>query len=82
MSELRNWWLYELHDGHEIVFYGISCDSVRREPADSGKRFTYMKVISVGLTRSEAENRERDEIQRYQSQHGGIPPKYNEQLKS
>ena len=82
MSELRNWWLYEFHDGHEIVFYGISCNPIRREPEHSGKRFSYMNVISVGLTRSEADNKQLDEIQRYQYQHGGIPPKYNGQLKS
>jgi len=77
MSESRNCWLYELRDGHNIVYYGISCDPNRREPEHFGKRFSHMNIISVGLTRSSALNRERDEIQRYQYQHGGIPPKYN-----
>lgn len=77
MSAPRNCWLYELRDGHEIVYYGISCDPERREPEHSNKRFSHMNVISVGLTRRSAEEREWEEIQRYQYQHGGKPPKYN-----
>lgn len=77
MSELRNCWLYELRDGHTIVYYGISCKPERREPEHSSKKFTHMNVISIGLTRASALAREREEIQRYQMQHGGIPPKYN-----
>lgn len=78
MAEPRNCWFYELRDGHEIVYYGISNDPDRREFEHSGKRFTHMNVISVGLTRASAEERELDNIQRYQYQHGGIPPKYNQ----
>lgn len=79
MSSQRDTWLYELRDGHEIVYYGLSNNPDRREiqQINSGKRFTHMNVISVALTRGSAEYREGEEIRRYQRQHGGNPPKYN-----
>lgn len=79
MRKDRNTWLYELKDGKKIVYFGISNDPDRREiqQANSGKRFTHMNIRSVALTRESAENREWDEIQKYQEQHGGRPPKYN-----
>jgi len=77
MGEPRDCWVYELKDGHKVVYYGISSDPNRREPQHGRKKFTHMNVISVGLTRSSALQREREEIQRYQRQHGGIAPKYN-----
>jgi len=77
IAEPRDCWLYELRDGHEIVYYGVSNDPDRREPEHAGKRFTHMNIISVGLTRTSALVRELEEIQRYQYQHGGRPPKYN-----
>ena len=77
----RDTWVYELKDGHAIVYYGItnSPDDRLDEHSDSNKRFTHMNVKSVALTRESAEEREWDEIQRYQDQHGGRPPKYNKQ---
>jgi predicted GIY-YIG superfamily endonuclease len=79
MARLRDTWVYELKDGNEIVYYGITNDPDRRviEQANSGKRFTHLRVISVALTRESAEERETEEIQRYQRQHGGRPPKCN-----
>ena len=75
----RDTWIYELKDGHEIVYYGLSCDPDRREieQANSGKSFTHMNVVSIALTRESAECREGEEIRRYQRQHGGRPPRYN-----
>ena len=75
----RNTWLYELKDGNEIVYYGISNGPDDRliEHSNSNKQFTHMNVKSVALTRSSAERRETEEIQRYQRQHGGRAPKYN-----
>ncbi len=77
MPEARDCWLYALKDGPKIVYYGISCDPERREPQHTDKKFTHKRVVSVGLTRASALRREREEIQRYQQQHGGRPPKYN-----
>lgn len=79
MARLRDTWLYELKDGNEIVYYGISQDPDKRaiEHGNAGKRFTHINVRSVALTRESAEKREKREIQRYQRQHGGRSPKYN-----
>lgn len=79
MCKPRNKWLYELKDGNEIVQYGLTNDPDRRaiEHANSGKRFTHINVISPAVTRESAERREKEEIQRYQRQHGGRPPRYN-----
>jgi len=75
----RNTWLYELKDGHEIVYYGISNGPGDRliEHSNSDKQFTHMNVKGVALTRDSAEQRETAEIRRYQRQHAGMPPKYN-----
>lgn len=79
MQKPRDKWLYELKDGNEIVYYGISGDPDERaiQHANSGKGFTHINVKGVALTRASAEEREKEEIQRYQRQHGGRPPKYN-----
>lgn len=79
MQRLRDTWLYELKDGNEIVYYGVSGDPDERaiQHANSGKEFTHINIKSVALTRASAEDREKQEIQRYQRQHGGRPPRYN-----
>lgn len=79
MQRPRDTWLYELKDSNEIVYYGITNNPDRRtiEQANSGKKFTHLNIISVALARESAEKRETEEIQRYQRQHGGRPPKYN-----
>jgi|AP95_1055475.scaffolds.fasta_scaffold14559_4 predicted GIY-YIG superfamily endonuclease len=75
----RDLYLYELRDGHEIVYYGISHDPDNRlkQHLNSDKQFTHMNVNNVALTRPSVEARETDEIQRYEQQHGGRAPKYN-----
>jgi len=75
----RDTWLYELRNRNEIVQYGLTNSPNRRiiEHVSSNKRFTHMNIVSVALTKESAEKREEDEIQRYQRQHGGRPPKYN-----
>jgi predicted GIY-YIG superfamily endonuclease len=79
MAKGRDTWLYELKHGRAIVYFGISRDPDRRlrEQNISSKRFTHINVRSVALTRHTAEQRECDEIQRYQKQHCGQPLKYN-----
>jgi predicted GIY-YIG superfamily endonuclease len=77
MRQARDCWVYALKEGRKIVYYGISCDPQRRVPEHRNKRFTHGSVVSVGLTRASALRRETEEIQRYQYQHGGQPPKYN-----
>jgi len=77
MPKARDCWVYVLKDGGKIVYYGISCNPEGRIPQHRNKRFTHGNVISVGLTRPSALRREMEQIQRYQRQHCGTPPKYN-----
>ncbi len=79
MSQTRDTWVYQLKDEQRIVYYGISNNPDRRsgEHSRSRKCFTHHKVISRAVTRECAIQREATEIQRYQKQHGGLPPKYN-----
>lgn len=79
MAKLRDTWLYELRDGNEIVYYGISNNPESRaiQHANSGKKFTHVNIKSVALTKRSAEKREKEEIQRYQKQHGGKSSRYN-----
>jgi predicted GIY-YIG superfamily endonuclease len=75
----RNSYLYELKDGNTIVYYGISNGPRDRvgEHGRSGKKFTHMRIIRGPMYRENAEELEYEYIQRYQEQHGGIPPNYN-----
>jgi len=78
MRKPRDTYLYELKNSNEIVYYGISNNPDLREVTHRlFKDFTHKRVISYALTRESAERREWEEIQRYQKQHGGVPPKYN-----
>jgi len=79
VAKPRDTWLYELKNHKRIVYIGISCDPDRRaiQHINAGKKFTHINVKSVALTATSAERREKEEIQRYQRQHGGRPPKYN-----
>lgn len=75
----RDTWVYELKDGKEIVYYGITNNPDRRfiEHANSNKRFTHINIISVALTRESALIREKESIERYKRQHSGRSPRYN-----
>lgn len=77
----RDTYLYQLKDGNEIVYYGITNNPDRREieQENSDKKFTRMRIWRYPMSRESAEKRETEEIQRYQRQHGGRPPKYNKQ---
>jgi len=78
----RENWVYELREGNEIVYYGMSNDPDRKLPEDIDKHYNQVNIISTGLGFYAAEWRQAKEIQRYQRQHGGIPPKYNAWVKS
>ena len=75
----RDTYIYELKDGHEIVYYGITLNPDRRaiEHANSDKKWTHMRIIRGPMSHERAEELEYGYIQRYQRQHGGRPPKYN-----
>ena len=79
MEKPKDTWLYELKDGNEVVFYGLTNnpDKVAVQRSNSGKRFTSLTVTSLAMTREAAEKWEARRIEAYQGQHGGRPPKYN-----
>ncbi len=79
MTKKRDTYLYELRDGHQIVYSGISGDPVARARShgSSGCRFTHMNVIRGPMLRENAEELEYEYIMRDQAQHGGIPPRKN-----
>lgn len=76
---VRDTWIYELKDSHEIVYYGITNNPDQRfiDHENSDKEFTHMRIIRGPMSRNRAEELEYDYIQRYQSQHGGEPPYHN-----
>ncbi|MCK4330622.1 hypothetical protein KAX02_12365 [candidate division WOR-3 bacterium] len=75
----RDTYIYELKNGHEIVYYGITKNPDERfiSQVNSDKIFTHMRRIRGPMFRKTAEKLEKEYIQRYQRQHGGRPPKYN-----
>ena len=79
MVRKRDTYVYELKDSHTIVYYGISNEPRERleQHERSKKKFTHMRVITGSMHRENAEKKETELIQRYQHQHNGIPPKYN-----
>ena len=75
----RTTYIYELKDSYEIVYYGIADNPDERFIAhdNSGTEFTHMRTIRGPMSRQRAEELEYEYVQRYQRQHGGIPPRYN-----
>ena len=72
--------VYELKDGREIVYFGITNNPSRREAEhlkSETKQFTKMRITSGLLTRESAERREGKNIKRYTQQHAGKAPRYN-----
>ncbi len=78
MEKVKNTWLYELKDGGEVVFYGLTNnpDKVAVQRANSSKRFTTLTIISLAMTQADAEKWEARRIAAYVAEHGK-PPRYN-----
>ncbi len=72
--------LYELKNGRETVYRGITNDPERREQEhrDDGKRFTSLNTIGRKVTENTAERLEEKSLETYRKNHGGKNPKYNE----
>lgn len=75
----RDTYPYALKDGNKVVYYGITNDTQRRkqEHRDAGMRFTRMERDNV-CSRETALKREQNRIKRYQRNHGGRKPRYND----
>ena len=76
----RDTYIYQLKDGKRIVYIGITDNPDRRalEHKHSRKKFTHVRVKQFPMSRKKAEELEKEFIQRYQRQHRGKSPKYNE----
>lgn len=80
VKQKRDYVLYELRKGREIVYFGITNEPDRREVEHKqDKDFTSMNVITPKLTLESAKKREAERVETYKSNHGGKPPKYNKQ---
>ncbi len=68
--------VYELRDGRQIVYFGITKNPDRRlsEHVKSDKTFTHMNLVSPKLSRKSAESIETKKIRRYDNGRG---PKFN-----
>jgi predicted GIY-YIG superfamily endonuclease len=67
----KDCYVYELRDGHRIVYYGITSNPDSRvvQHENSRKRFTHMNIIRGPMYRENAETLEWEYIQNYQYQH-------------
>ena len=70
---------YQIKDGNEIVYYGITNDLERREQEhrSEGMDFTSIEKIGNVTTRDAASDWEEERIKHYMSQHSGRRPRYN-----
>jgi hypothetical protein len=72
-------WNYELKDGHQTVYRGITKNPSRRfaEHRRDGKRFTHARIIGWSFFRAWARRREVRALAEYRRAHGGRNPRYN-----
>lgn len=82
MVERRDYYRYELKDGLETVYIGITKDPDRAEERHrkEGKQFTHMRLAGPAVTRSLAEAWMEESIEVFRRGHGGKYPRYNEIL--
>ena len=70
---------YELFDGNQLVYVGITNDLNRRtrEHQAEGMNFTRVRQVGNASTRQGAGEWEEARIQTYMDNHGGKLPRYN-----
>lgn len=75
----RNYYRYNLKDGHTIVYKGITKKPEERpeQHKDEGKRFTNLQIVGPAVKKDTAEKWEEKSLQSYRDSHGGKNPKYN-----
>lgn len=79
MTRTREHFRYELKDGRQVVYIGITNDPEAREQEhfDAGKRFSHLLVVGPAVTRDTAEGWDEDRLAAYRRSHGGRNPRYN-----
>ena len=80
MARKRNTHRYELKQGRQVVYRGITDDLERREQEhrDEGKRFTHLHPVGPAVTRDGAEKWEEQALESFRKSHSGRNPRYNE----
>lgn len=79
----RNHYRYELKQGYNVVYFGITKNPEFREMqhAHDGKRFSKMNVVGPVVTKETAERWEELRLAGYRRSHGGKNPLYNKTQK-
>lgn len=79
-SDIRDYFNYELKDGHKVVYRGQTNDLYRRtlEHARDGKIFTHIKKVGNAKTLAGSIKAERKALATYRKNHKGQNPKYNQ----
>ena len=79
MAKKRDYYRYELRDGHKIVYIGMTDNPIRREGQhkSEGKDFTRMTLVGRKVTENSAEQWEEKRLEQYRRSHGGRNPRYN-----
>ena len=80
MGSKRDYYRYELRNGHKIVYIGITNDPERRETEheNASEDFTSMNVIRPVVTEDSARGWEQQRLETYRQGHNGQLPPYNE----
>ena len=75
----RNYYRYNLQDGHKVVYKGITKNSEQRieQHKDESKRFTNMKIVGPAVKKETAEKWEEESLRQYRYDHKGENPHYN-----
>jgi|GEM_PF-680046 len=74
----RDTYRYELKDGRNVVYRGITKDPDKRfDEHRQDKRFTDMWIVGPAVSEKTARKWERQSLQSYRRSHRGKFPKYN-----
>ena len=74
----RDYKKYEIRDGSNVVYRGITNDLERRKMEHSqDKKFTSMKQVGRACSEKSARDWEQKSLETYRKNHGGKNPKYN-----
>lgn len=79
MVKKRDYSRYELKNGNNVLYVGITDNPERREVEHKeDKNFSHMNIIGPKVTKDSAEEWEEKRLEQYRENHGGKNPKYNE----
>ena len=79
MSKKRTTITYNLKQGRNIVYKGITKDPEQRveQHRQEGKKFSHLQSTSRKMTPVGAKRKEAQDLKQYRQSHGGRNPKYN-----